>query len=435
MTYAEAEAFLFEQLPMFQRIGGAAYKNDLQNTYALMEALGNPHREGKFIHVAGTNGKGSTSAMLASVLKEAGYKTALYTSPHLKSFTERMRINGEAIAEQEVIQYVAKFKPLIESLKPSFFELTTAMAFDYFARKRVDVAVIEVGMGGRLDCTNVIQPELSIVTQIGLDHQQFLGDTLEKITTEKAGIIKNNTPVITSIKEIELRLIVKEKADSLQAPYIYSEDAYHVQIVSKADDYWKYSVEEVETGDHMVVHSGLTGDYQTQNLQTTFAAIAALQRLSYQINTDHILRGLKNVMVNTGIRGRWQFLKTAKDSCRMVADTGHNVNAFEYIVAMLQNESYGKLHMVIGTVNDKSIEAVLDILPRNASYYFTQANIPRALSVSELQIKANKSGLIGSTYEHVGLAIEAAQLAAGKSDLIFIGGSTFVVAEIPNQYL
>lgn len=432
MTYQEAEAFLFEQLPMFQRVGGSAYKKDLHNTLALLESLGNPQKKGKYIHVAGTNGKGSTASFLASVLKESGYKTALYTSPHLKSFTERMKINGVPISEKEVIEYVEKFKPIIAELTPSFFELTTAMAFDYFAKQEVDIAVIEVGMGGRLDCTNVIQSELSIITQIGLDHQQFLGDTLEEITKEKAGIIKENTSIITSVKENELGLIIRQIAESKNAPFIDSKDYFKISVTEESIPNWRLSAENLTNNEVLVFESGLSASYQIQNLASVLTAIEVLKEKGYSISEENIKDGLKNVIENSGIKGRWQRIHNTVSKAKMIADTGHNITAFEYITKMLEHEPHEHLHFVFATVNDKKLEGVLALLPKNAHYYFTQANIPRALDANELKNTAKDFGLKGNAYPTVSQAIEKAQKNASDKDLIFIGGSTFAVAEIPN---
>lgn len=432
MTYQEAEAFLFEQLPMFQRVGGSAYKKDLDNTLALLKSLGNPHQKGKFIHVAGTNGKGSTASFLASILKEAGYKTALYTSPHLKSFTERMRINGIPISKEEVIEYVERFKPIIEELRPSFFELTTAMAFDYFAKQEVDIAVIEVGMGGRLDCTNVIEPELSIITQIGLDHQQFLGNTLEEITAEKAGIIKENISIITSVIENELKLIIKEVAESKNAPFIDSKNCFEISVKEESIPYWQFQAENLENNEFLEFESGLSASYQIQNLASVFTAVEVLKEKGYDISSTHIQKGLKEVIKNSGIKGRWQRIPNTVSKAKMIADTGHNITAFEYITKMLEHEPHEQLHFVFATVNDKKLEGVLELLPKSAQYYFTQANIPRALDANELKNNASEYGLRGESYPTVVKAIGEAQKNASDKDLIFIGGSTFAVAEIPN---
>lgn len=432
MTYQEAEAFLFEQLPMFQRVGGPAYKKDLHNTLVLLESLGNPHKKGKFIHVAGTNGKGSTASFLASVLKESGYKTGLYTSPHLKSFTERMRINGIPISQNDVIEYVEKFKPIIEELRPSFFELTTAMAFDYFAKEEVDIAVIEVGMGGRLDCTNVIQPEVSIITQIGLDHQQFLGDTLEEITKEKAGIIKENTAIVCSVIENELKFIIKEIAKTKNSPFFDSSEHYKISINEKSIPNWKFAAENLKNSEILEFESGLSASYQIQNLKSVFTTLDILKEKGYFISDANIKDGLKDVINNSGIKGRWQRILNKKSKVKIIADTGHNIAAFEHLVKMLELEAFEQLHFIFATVNDKKLDGVLELLPKNAKYYFTQANIPRALDANELKESAAKYELRGDAFPTVISAIENAQKNANDKDLIFIGGSTFAVAEIPN---
>ncbi|WMN06788.1 folylpolyglutamate synthase/dihydrofolate synthase family protein [Marivirga arenosa] len=431
MTYQEAEAFLFEQLPMFQRVGSAAYKKDLHNTIELLKYLNNPHEKTRYIHVAGTNGKGSTSSFIASALKEAGYKTGLYTSPHLKSFTERMRINGLSIPESRVIQYVEKFKPIIESLKPSFFELTTAMAFDYFAEEEVDIAVIEVGMGGRLDCTNIINPELSIITQIGLDHQQFLGDTVEEITKEKAGIIKEKTPIITSVNENELRLIIKSIADSKGAPYYDASKYYDISTIEETIPHWKCRANSLKNDLSIDFELGMSASYQLQNLKSVFTAIDILNEQNYGISEQHIKDGLKNVIVNSGIKGRWQRISNDYNKAKIIADTGHNYAAFEHLIKMIDKEEKEKLHFVFASVNDKKLDEVLSILPKNACYYFTQAKIPRALEALILKNKASEYDLLGERYSSIEEAYEAAKKNASDKDLIFVGGSTFAVAEIP----
>lgn len=432
MTYEEAEAFLFERLPMFQRIGGAAYKKDLSNTVGILEALGNPHVSGKFIHVAGTNGKGSTSSMLASILKEAGFKVGLYTSPHLKSFTERIRINGEAISNDKVAEYVTKYQKLVDDFQPSFFELTTAMAFDYFAEQEVDVSVIEVGLGGRLDSTNVIVPELSIITQIGLDHQQFLGNTLEEIVMEKAGIIKNNVPVLTSVAEPHLREIINAIAKEKNAEYTYSKDLFDISFSSVASPFWKFKVTEQKKLQSELFEVALGGLYQQQNLETVFAAVQLLQQQGYKIGSEVIIAGLKNIQQNSGLKGRWQIVQERKSGIpKVIADTGHNHSAFDHLLLMLKQELYQDLHIIFGAVNDKEPTSILERLPKEATYYFTQAQVPRAMPAEDLKEYATKIGLNGDAYSSVEAAWNQANKNATEDDLIFVGGSTFVVAEIP----
>ncbi len=432
MTYAEATAFLFERLPMFQRIGGAAYKKDLSNTLAILEALGNPHLKGKYIHVAGTNGKGSTSSMLASILTEAGYKVGLYTSPHLKSFTERIRINGEEIGEEAVVHYVEKYKPLIEQFSPSFFELTTAMAFDYFATEKVDVAVIEVGLGGRLDSTNVIQPVLSIITQIGLDHQQFLGNTTIEIVKEKAGIIKANIPVITTVREPELRAEIKKIADKIQSTYYYSADNYTVSLQQLKSPHSIYQLKKLNEVHFETLEVSLHGAYQMQNMEGVFNALEILNHSGFNITEEATRKGLKNIIKNSGLKGRWQTLQErSTGQAKVIADTGHNQSAFDHIIPMLANEKYDQLHIIFGAVSDKVPTDILKRLSKHANYYFTQAQVPRAMPADELNEFAKKLGLKGEKFENVASAWEKANEKAGENDLIFVGGSTFVVAEIP----
>jgi dihydrofolate synthase/folylpolyglutamate synthase len=432
MTYQEATAYLFERLPMFQRIGAAAYKNDLTNTLDILKAIGNPHLKGKYIHVAGTNGKGSTSSMLASILTEAGYKVGLYTSPHLKSFTERIRINGEAMREEAVVHYVELYKPLIEQFTPSFFELTTAMAFDYFAAQEVDVAVIEVGLGGRLDSTNVIHPELSIITQIGLDHQQFLGDTTLEIVKEKAGIIKSNTPVITTVREPELRAEIQKIAAKNQAPYCYSADTFNVTLQKSGAPNSTYQVKKNNEIHYETLEVALHGAYQIQNMEGVLTAIEILNQSGFSISDGAIQNGLKNIIINSGLKGRWQALQERRPGkAKVIADTGHNQSAFDHIVPMLAQEKYEQLYVIFGAVNDKVPTDILKRLPKNAIYYFTQAQVPRAMPAIELYEFAEKLGLKGEKFDNVEAAWEKANEKAGENDLIFVGGSTFVVAEIP----
>ncbi|MBK6264233.1 bifunctional folylpolyglutamate synthase/dihydrofolate synthase [Marivirga sp. S37H4] len=432
MTYEEAEAFLFERLPMYQRIGGAAYKKDLSNTLAILNAIDNPHLKGRYIHVAGTNGKGSTSSILASILKEAGYKVGLYTSPHLKSFTERIRINGEEIPKAKVAEYVEKYKVLVDQFQPSFFELTTAMAFDYFAEENVDISVIEVGLGGRLDSTNVIVPELSIITQIGLDHQQFLGDTTAEIVKEKAGIIKENVPVVTSVVESELREIIQSIATAHDADYYYSKDLFEVEFLRINPPYWQYNVKHKAKLLFESIEVALGGSYQLQNLQTVFTAIHVLNKRDIKIKESAVFDGLKNIQKNSGLKGRWQVVQEKGAGLpRIIADTGHNLSAFDHLIPMLQQESFEHLHIVFGAVNDKDPTPILELLPKNAFYYFTQAQIPRAMPVDQLKEVGDVLGLKSIPFETVSDAWKKVNENAGKNDLIFVGGSTFVVAEIP----
>lgn len=403
--YQQTTDWLFAQLPMFQRVGGIAYKKDLSNTLLLANHLRNPQNNFKSIHVAGTNGKGSVSHMLASVLQEAGYKVGLYTSPHLKDFRERIKINGSMISEKYVVDFVAMHKHFFESHSLSFFEMTVGLAFDYFSQEKVDVAVIEVGMGGRLDSTNIITPQLSVITNIGLDHTAFLGETYSAIAKEKAGIIKPGIPVVIGEKHIETIPVFKGIALDNQSEIFFAEDV------------------EFET-----FETDLKGSYQSKNLQTALTAIKRLRDKNlYQITEENIQSGLLNVVSNTGLMGRWQVLR---EYPKVICDTAHNKEGLSYVLNQLAGERYNKLHLVIGFVADKDVESVLQLFPREAVYYFCKPNIPRGLNAGELQAKAIKIGLRGNVYESVKQAFETALNFAKKDDLVFVGGSTFVVAEI-----
>lgn len=404
MTYQETLDYLFQQLPMYQRVGNAAYKTDLQNTIELCEILDNPQYKFKSIHIAGTNGKGSTSHMLASVLQEAGYKVGLYTSPHLKDFRERVKINGEMISEEGVIDFVNRFKTQFEQINLSFFEWTVGLAFDYFAKQKVDIAVVETGLGGRLDSTNIVTPDLSIITNIGLDHTQFLGDTLLKIATEKAGIIKTNVPVVIGETQGETQEVFIKAAKEQIAPIVFADQQ-----------------------NKQVLECDLKGLYQQKNVQTAIIAINQLQNKGWAITDKNISIGMKNVVNNTGLMGRWQILQNHPT---IICDTGHNEAGITYITQQLKQERYHKLHFVFGAVNDKSIFSILKLLPKDATYYFCEANIPRALNVNELYQQAVESGLKGNKFSSVNLALNTAKNQASNDDLIFIGGSTFVVAEV-----
>ena len=426
MSYQETLDYLFNALPMFQRVGASAFKKDLSNTLALCSHLGHPERQFKSIHVAGTNGKGRTSHSLCSILMEAGYTVGLYTSPHLKSFTERIKINGQEIPEQEVVDFVEANRDFLDKLKPSFFEMTVAMAFWYFAKVKVDIAVIEVGMGGRLDSTNVIQPELAIITNIGFDHMQFLGDTLPLIAGEKAGIIKNQTPVVISSRQEEVAPVFVAKAQTEQAPIFFAQDQVKVKKIGYAAS-GNGLFELVSNGKTEQLEMDLLGNYQEKNLPGIWFAAEQLGKQGWEISKDHILRGLKAVVANTGLKGRWQIL--GKDPLT-ICDTGHNEDGIKFIVEQLAQYTHKQLFMVIGMVNDKDVSKVLGLLPKEADYVFCQANIPRAMPAEELADKAREAGLKGKVVKDVNAALALVKKKAGKEDLIFIGGSTFVVAEI-----
>jgi len=405
MTYQQTLDYLFKQLPMYQRIGNAAYKTDLQNTISLCNILDNPQHKFKSIHIAGTNGKGSTSHIIASVLQEAGYKVGLYTSPHLKDFRERVKINGKMINEDEVIAFVKNYKTQFEQINLSFFEWTVGLAFDYFANQEVDIAVIETGLGGRLDSTNVITPEVSVITNIGLDHTQFLGDTLPKIAVEKAGIIKPNVPVVIGETQTEIRNVFKDKAKDVKAPILF------------ADREAKQKKYECD----------LKGLYQQKNIQTAVIALKQLQNNEWNITEQNIVKGLNNVVNNTGLMGRWQILQ---NNPTVICDTGHNEAGITFIAQQLEEMNYNKLHFVFGAVNDKSIINILQLLPKQAYYYFCEANIPRALNVEELYKQAKEVGLKGVKIKNVKEALNKAKSMATNDDVIFVGGSTFVVTEV-----
>lgn len=389
---------------MYQRQGKAAYKANLDNIELLAAHLGNPQNDFKSIHVAGTNGKGSTSHMLASVLQEAGYKVGLYTSPHLKDFRERIRINGKPVSKQFVMGFVKKHKAFFEANNLSFFEMTVGMAFTSFAKEKVDIAIVEVGLGGRLDATNIITPELSVITNIGMDHTQFLGDTLEKIAAEKAGIIKEGVPVVIGEFQKETEGVFSTLSRKRNAPLI------------KAYEF-----------DSLPMQSDLKGNYQKHNIKTVQVTIAQLQKKGWAIGIQHIAKGLKDVTGNTGLLGRWQELGT---SPKIICDTGHNKEGLGYVIEQIGREKFDRLHMVLGVVSDKDLASVLPLFPKRATYYFCKPNVPRGMEVQKLRKEASTFELIGKAYPSVKDALEKAKRNAGEKDLIFVGGSTFVVAEI-----
>jgi dihydrofolate synthase/folylpolyglutamate synthase len=427
MIYQETLSYLFSQLPMYQRIGKAAYKANLDNTLALDVHFGHPHKSFKTIHVAGTNGKGSTSHMLASVLMEAGYKVGLYTSPHLKDFRERIRVNGEMISEEYVVQFVDNNREVFEHIKPSFFEMTVALAFAYFAEQQVDVAVVEVGLGGRLDSTNIITPELSIITNIGWDHMDLLGDTLEKIATEKAGIIKQKTSVVISQYQPEVEKVFTKRAVELSAPLVFSDRVLRVksqQLVNA--NLQEIEVEDSRTGANTTYSIDLAGVYQANNLTGVLVALQILVEQGFKIHTNQIATGLQKVKENTGLMGRWQ---TLSENPLVIVDTGHNIDGIKQVVKQIEFTPHAHLHFVLGMVGDKDITGVISLLPKNATYYFTKASIPRALDEKMLAEIAKKFNLKGKTYPTVQEAIAEAKNNANTNDLIFIGGSTFTVAD------
>lgn len=454
MNYQQTLEFLYEQLPMFQRTGQAAYKANLNNTLKLDRHLGHPHHRFKSIHVAGTNGKGSVSHMLASVLQSAGYKTGLYTSPHLLDFRERIRVDGEMVPEDFVASFVADHRDLIEVVQPSFFELTVAMAFDYFAGLKVDVAVIEVGLGGRLDSTNIIKPDLSIITNISFDHTALLGDNLEAIAREKGGIIKENTPVVVGRRQPETTKIFSEIAAKMKSQLIFAGNLYQVssatsmaegQMVNvgllseiltsssfratpemksgKAVQLWQEEQGGRLSGNYMLP---LAGHYQQENLVTVLTSVGILRQTGYQISQEALHAGIENVVKLTGLAGRWQKIG---EKPLIICDTAHNSDGIRRVVSQIKKLSYKKLRIVVGVVNDKDIDTMLSLLPSQAAYYFTKAVIPRALDDEVLMQKAARYGLRGNAFGQVKTALKAATADSSPDDLIFIGGSSFVVAE------
>ena len=389
---------------MYQRVGQSAYKADLAATIKLANYLDNPEKSFKSVHVAGTNGKGSTSHMLASVFQEAGYKTGLYTSPHLKDFRERIKINGEMISQEYVSSFVEKHKTFFVSNQLSFFEMTVGLAFDYFRSEKVDIAIIEVGMGGRLDSTNIITPEVSVITNIGLDHTQFLGNTLEKVAFEKAGIIKTAVPASIGETLPETKRVFEEIASEKNAPIVFA-----------------------ETCDATIYTSDLKGFYQQKNIRTVISTLRILQKKGWNISEENIQKGLMNTVRNTGLMGRWQLLK---NNPKVICDTAHNKEGLQLVMEQLASEDFQKLHIVLGVVSDKDLASVLPLFPKNAAYYFCKPNIPRGLEASLLLTKARGFGLLGEEYISVSKAYKTALKRALPSDLVFVGGSTFVVAEV-----
>jgi dihydrofolate synthase/folylpolyglutamate synthase len=425
MNYQQTIEYLFSQLPMFSRLGAAAYKKDLHNTIALCEALGNPHYQFKSIHIAGTNGKGSTSHMLSAILQTAGYKTGLYTSPHLQDFRERIKVNGAMCSEEFVVRFTERIQPLITELQPSFFEITVAMAFSWFAEQQVDIAVIETGLGGRLDSTNIIQPELSIITNIGWDHMNLLGDTLEAIAGEKAGIIKPNTPVVIGEAGGSIEAVFTQQAKQQGAQLIFAQSIR--QITHTAYQHQHLTV-EVSKGDAKTTYLlDLNGIYQTQNLLTVLAATDVLQQNGWPLSDAYIKSALANVKSLTGLYGRWDIIQ---ESPLVVLDVGHNEDGIKQIIRQLNHTSYQQLHIITGMVKDKDVDKVLTLLPKHAHYYFTKAQIPRALPENELLEKAVANGLTGKAYAEVNTALQAALQAANENDLILVCGSVFVVGEV-----
>jgi len=425
-SYKKVINFLYEKLPMFQRDGRSAYKANLDNSIELDNYFNNPHKNFKTIHVGGTNGKGSVSHIIASVLQEAGYKVGLYTSPHLKDFRERIKINGEMISEDDVVDFVNDNYEMIKNISPSFFELTVSMAFSYFAQKEVDFAVVEVGLGGRLDSTNVVTPEISVITNVGIDHVSILGDNIKTIAVEKAGIIKENKPVVIGKHNIESDEVFNNKAADLNSEIYYSQDFYLIEMMEISNNYRRV-ISKDKDGNVTEFFISLLGLYQQNNLSLVLKVADVLIEKGYSLNKDIIAKGVENVVKNTNLLGRWQIIN---ESPKIIVDTGHNEDAILNIVNQINEESYKNLHIIFGMADDKEIDNVLSLLPKEAIYHFVNADSPRSISSNELRNRALKFDLHGESYPSVNSALNHVKNIADLKDLIFIGGSTFVVAEI-----
>lgn len=435
MSYQKTIDYLYTRLPMFSRIGAAAIKPNLNNTIAICNFLGHPEKKFKTIHVAGTNGKGSTSHMLASIFQEAGYKTGLYTSPHLYDFRERIKVNGEMCSKEFVIDFTNHIKPFVENIEPSFFEITVGMAFDYFAKEKVDIAIIETGLGGRLDSTNVIEPELSIITNIGFDHMALLGNTLEAIASEKAGIIKKNTPVVIGEAKDQIKNVFLDKATKENAPIYFAEN--FVQFKSFQNNWNSALFEFTQPLIHLLdapifaknftIKCDLPGKYQAKNLKGVLVAAQLLSTMGWKFTANKVMKALLNVQKNTGLMGRWECIQS---NPKVILDVAHNEHGIMALLDQLSTLHYQQLHIVTGMVKDKDIQAVLKLLPSTANYYFTQSHIPRALPVNELAEQANEMGLKGDSFEDVNIALAEAIRNANHNDLILVIGSVFLVAEV-----
>jgi len=435
MNYQQTIDYLYSQLPLFTRVGASAYKANLGNTIELCKRLGDPQHKFKSVHVAGTNGKGSTSHMLAAILQTAGYKTGLYTSPHLKDFRERIRINGQMIGEAEVIDFVEKHKADFEDIRPSFFEMTVGLAFDIFAREKVDIAIIEVGLGGRLDSTNIITPLLSVITNIGWDHMNILGDTLQLIAAEKAGIIKPGVPVVIGEYQPDVAAIFIDKAKKEHSPISFASElldaAESHQSADEPGDFRDVTLKSLDSSVFRLptfdFRLDLTGTYQVKNLKGVICAVRELQLQGFEIGDEQLRSALSKVRLLTGLHGRWE---TLSKHPLTICDTGHNPEGISEVLQNIATVDYKKLHFVLGVVNDKDISKMLSMLPKHAAYYFCKPDIQRGLEAESLMQKAESLGLSGKTYPSVKAAFLAAQQNAGENDLVFVGGSTFVVAEV-----
>lgn len=426
-TYNEVIEYLFARLPMFTRDGASAIKKDTDNTVRLCQALGNPHTKFKSVHVAGTNGKGSTSHLLASILASAGYKTGLYTSPHLIDFRERIRINGAMIPQENVINFVNRHRCLIEEIQPSFFEVTVAMAFDHFATEQVDVAVVEVGLGGRLDSTNILLPDLCVITNIGMDHTDLLGNTLAEIAGEKAGIIKPRIPVVLSERDETIAYVFEQKAREMKAPLRFASRELAVQACARKGEGLALTIINNLNQQRTALYVGLAGHYQQKNILGVLTAVDELRKQGWSIGEEQLREGLAEVVRNTGLQGRWQTLST---NPLIICDTGHNEDGIREVMANIQSTPHRRLHVIIGAMRDKDISHMLPQLPKDAVYYFCNPTMPRAMPAAELKDKAASYGLAGEAYSAVSIALNSARDAYQEGDLIFVGGSNFVVAEV-----
>lgn len=430
MTYEQTINYLYSLLPVFHRVGAKAFKADLSNTLKLCEYLGNPHHKFKSIHVAGTNGKGSTSHYMAAILQCAGYKTGLYTSPHLKDYTERFRIDGKSIQKANIISFVKKHKSFIEELKPSFFELSVAIAFDFFAKQKVDIAVIEVGLGGRLDSTNIINPELCVITNIGFDHTDILGDTLPKIAAEKAGIIKQNVPVVISERHPETESVFDEKADAFNSPIYFAQDKFRVE--EKESSYLNLVVDMLDINNNLIygnIESQLIGKYQLKNLAGVFQTVEVLKSMGYKISESAIRKGISEVVSLTGLKGRWQILS---QNPLTICDTGHNEHGLSEVLNQISKLNVKQKYFILGFVKDKNVSEILELFPKDANYYFCEADSPRSMPTENLIEVAELCNISGYSILNVNDALKKVKKLASKDDLIYIGGSTFVVAGLNN---
>ena len=415
--------YLFNKRPAFERDGAAGYKPGLGTSLALDKLYKEPHRNYRIIHIAGTNGKGSTAHMLASCLQECGYRVGLFTSPHLVDFRERIRVNGKKVSRNYVMQWVSKYKQLdLEGFEPTFFEIISTLAFDYFAWRNVNVAVVETGLGGRLDSTNIINPDLSIITNVGLEHQQFLGNTISEIASEKAGIIKHGRPVVIGRAEGEAHDVFEQKAADMYSRIRFAQEKNEV-----IDAKHTKGMLRITTKNYGTIDSELTGDYQVENVNTVLVTLNELKRNKYRVKEDAVRHALAHVTENTGLMGRWMKID---DEPLTICDSAHNPAAFEQVLRQLKNEKFKKLHLVLGFMADKDVSTILDMMPKDATYYFTKAQIQRSMTTKKLQQAANKTGLNGDTYDNVMEALDAARKAAGKGDLIYVGGSMYVLADL-----